>query len=138
MEFIIDNAIYVILALGSAIALLWPSLTNSGGGVPTVSPAEAVMLMSRSKPVVLDVREETEFAEGHIQGAKHIPVAELAARIKEVARKKSRPVLVVCQHGMRSGKACQTLTAQEFTEVYSLQGGLNKWAEAKMPLVKGK
>jgi len=83
------------------------------------------------------VREESEFAEGHIQGAKNIPLKQLEARMKELEKYKKKPVLVHCQHGNRSGAACKVLAAQEFAQLCQLTGGLNKWVEAKMPLVKG-
>lgn len=136
MEFIIDNAIYFALALGSGVALIWPSLTNSNAGAPSISPTEAVLLMNRARLLVLDVREDAEFAAGHIQGAKHIPVAQLEERIKELAKQKNKPVLIVCQRGMRSNAAYKILATHAFTQVSSLQGGINKWIEANMPLVK--
>lgn len=136
MEFIIDNAIFIGLALGSGLALIWPILTNSNAGGPSISPSEAVLLMNRTRLLVLDVRDDAEFAAGHIQGAKHIPVARLAERVQELAKQKSKPILVVCQRGVRSSAACKTLAAHEFTQVSSLEGGLDKWIEAKMPLVK--
>ncbi|HIE90276.1 MAG TPA: rhodanese-like domain-containing protein [Methylophilaceae bacterium] len=137
MEFIIDNVVYIGLALGSALALLWPMLTNTGAGVPSISPAEAVLVMNRTKLLVLDVRGDDEFSGGHIKGAKHIPAANLEERIKELVKKKNKPILVVCQRGVRSSAACKILATHEFEQVSSLQGGLDKWVDAKMPLVKG-
>jgi rhodanese-related sulfurtransferase len=138
VEFIINNAIFVVLAIVSGLALIWPMLTNGNAGVPSISPTEAVLLMNRARLFILDVREDAEFAEGHIQGAKHIPVANLEERIQELTKQKNKPVLVVCQRGVRSSAACKTLAKHEFAQVHSLQGGLDKWIEAKMPLVKGK
>ena len=136
MEFIIDNAIFIGLALASGLALIWPILTNSNAGMPSVTPNEAVLMMNRAKLFILDVRDDTEFAAGHIQGAKHIPVAKLEERIQELAKQKNKPVLVVCQRGVRSNAACKVLAKHEFAQVSSLAGGLDKWIEAKMPLVK--
>ncbi len=137
MEFIKHNAIYIGLAIGSGIALLWPLLNRGASGVANVSPTEAVVLMNRDKPLILDVRDATEFAAGHIQGAKHIPVAELLSRIKEIEKFKNKVVLVHCQKGMRAKAACAILRGQSFTQLHNLQGGLDSWTEAKMPLVKG-
>ncbi len=134
-EFIQQNAIYVGLALGSGIALLWP-LLNRSAGVPNISPSEAVLLMNRSKSLVLDVRDEAEYAAGHIQGAKHIPVADLLARIKEIEKYKDKPVLVHCQKGMRAKAACSILRAQQFSQLQNLEGGIESWIEAKLPIVK--
>ena len=136
-EFVKENALFVGLAIGSGVALLWPLLNRGASGVANVSATEAVMLMSRSKPLILDVRDATEFATGHIQGAKNIPMAELAGRIKEIEKFKDKPVLVHCQRGMRAKSACSILRAQQFSQISNLQGGLDTWVEAKLPLIKG-
>lgn len=135
-DFIKQNALLIGLAIGSGVALLWPMLNRGASGVNNISSTEAVVLMNRAKPLILDVRDATEFAAGHIQGAKHIPVAELAARMKEIEKFKDKPVLVHCQKGMRATAACSILKAQSFSQLHNLQGGLNAWVEAKLPLVK--
>ncbi len=135
-DFIKDNAILVGLAIGSGVALLLPMLNRGAGGVANINSTEAVVLMNRSKPLILDVRDAAEFAAGHIQGAKHIPVAELLARMKEIEKFKDKPVLVHCQKGMRAKGACSILKAQQFSQLHNLHGGLDAWVEAKMPLVK--
>ncbi len=137
MEFIKENALLIGLAIGSGLALLWPLLERRAGGAPNISVTEALMLLNRSKPLVLDVRDAAEFAAGHIQGAKNIPVAELAGRIKEIEKYKDKPILVNCQRGMRAKTACSILQAQQFTQLNNLSGGLDAWVEAKMPVVKG-
>ena len=136
MEFIKENILLIGLAVGSALALVWPMLNRGAAGVPSVSATEAVMLMSRSKVLVLDVRDDAEYAAGHIQGAKHIPLASLNDRLKEIEKFKDKPVLVHCQKGMRARTACSILQAQQFTQLHQLQGGLDAWHEAKLPLSK--
>ena len=136
-EFVKENTLFIGLAVGSGFGLLWPMLNRGAGGVPNVSAIEAVLLMSRNKTLVLDVRDAAEFATGHIQGAKNIPVAELAGRIKEIEKFKDKPVLVHCQKGMRAKTACGILRAQQFSQLHNLQGGLDTWVEAKLPLAKG-
>jgi rhodanese-related sulfurtransferase len=135
-EFVKQNAILVGLAIGSGFALLWPLLNRGTNGVPNISATEAVLLMNRSKPLILDVRDAAEFAAGHIQGAKNIPVAELANRLKEIEKFKDKSVLVHCQKGMRAKAACSILRAQQFSQLHNLQGGLDTWIEAKLPLNK--
>lgn len=136
LEFIKENALLIGLAIGSGITLLWPMLSRGAAGVANISPTEAVMLMSRNKPLVLDVRDAAEFEAGHIQGAKHISLAELPNRLKEIEKFKEKPVLVHCQKGMRAKTACTILRAQQFTKLHQLQGGLTAWQEAKLPVVK--
>lgn len=137
MEFFTENAVYIALAVTSGLMLLWPVLTGGGAsGAQNISPNEAALLMNRAKTLIIDVREADAFAKGHIQGAKHVPLAELPDRLKEFEKQKNKPVIVHCQRGMRSKPACRILAAHEFTQLHQLDGGLDKWIEAKMPLVK--
>ena len=136
MKFLADNVLLIGLAIGSGFMLLWPMLKRSASGVANLTPTEAVLLMNRSNAVVVDVREATEYAQGHIADAKHIPLAQLGERLKELARYKEKPVLLHCQGGVRSAKACDLLAKQGFTKLYNLQGGINAWQQAKLPVVK--
>lgn len=136
IDFVKQNAVFIGLAFGSGFALLWPMLNRGASGVANISPTEAVLLLNRQKPLILDVRDATEFATGHIQGAKNIPVAELSTRIKEIEKFKNKTVLVHCQKGVRAKTASDILKAQQFSQLNNLEGGLNAWVEAKLPLVK--
>lgn len=135
MEFFKSNILLIGLAIGSGIMLLLPSFKKGAGGVPNLSPAEAVTLINRSNAFVLDVRDDAEFASGHIADATHIPLANLEARIGELKKYQNKPILVNCQKGMRAAKACDILRKAEFTQVNNLQGGLSAWLEAKLPVV---
>lgn len=135
MEFIKSNILLIGLALGSGFMLLLPLLKKGAGGVPNLSAAESVTLINRSNALVLDVRDDAEFASGHIADATHIPLADLATRLGELKKHQNKAILVNCQRGMRSAKACNILRKAEFTQVHNLQGGLNAWVEAKLPVV---
>ena len=76
----------------------------------SLTPAQATELYTELKDeglVVLDVRSEAEFADGHIEGALNIPVEELASRIQEVPE--GKPMLIVCRSGHRASIAFDTL-----------------------------
>ena len=135
MDFFKDNVLLIGLAIGSGFMLLLPSFKKSASGVPNVSPAEAVTLINRSNALVLDVRDDAEFATGHIANATHIPLADMAGRIAELKKYQNKPILVNCQKGGRSAKVCNLLREAEFTQVHNLQGGLDAWVAAKMPIV---
>jgi phage shock protein E len=77
-----------------------------------------------SGALLLDVRTPQEFAEGHVSGAKNLPVQELAARINEVGPK-SRHVVLYCRSGARSAAAAQLLRAQGYsvTDI----GAMSNW-----------
>lgn len=136
MSFFQENVLLIGLALGSGIALVWPMLSAGGAGAVAISVTEAVLLMNRNKPLILDVRDEAEFLQGHLVGAKNIPVANLAARVAELQKHQDKPVLVYCQSGMRAKTAYAVLKAQQFNQLRLLTGGLNAWQEANMPVEK--
>jgi rhodanese-related sulfurtransferase len=135
VEFFRSNVLLIGLALGSGFMLLLPLFKKSAGGLPNLTATEAVTLINRSNALVLDVREDAEFASGHIAEAMHIPLADLPARIGELKKYQHKTILVNCQRGMRSAKACDILRKAEFTQLNNLHGGLNAWIEAKLPVV---
>jgi len=136
VDFIKSNILLIGLALGSGIMLLLPSFKKGAAGVPSLTTAEAINLINRDHALVLDVRNDAEFASGHIVDAKHIPLDKLAERLNELAKFKDKPILVNCQRGMRSAKACDILRKAEFAKVNNLAGGLDAWLAAKLPVVK--
>jgi sulfur-carrier protein adenylyltransferase/sulfurtransferase len=78
---------------------------------------------------LLDVRQDFEYAEGHLPGALHIPLPELLERVSELDR--NLPLLVYCRGGMRSLAAANLLAGQGFREIMSLKGGLLAWEGAQ-------
>jgi rhodanese-related sulfurtransferase len=80
---------------------------------------------------VLDVREPTEWEHGHIDGAQHIPLGELGARVGEVPEGQ---VLVVCRIGGRSAQAVAWL-GQQGHDAVNLEGGMLDWEAAGRPMV---
>lgn len=136
MEFFKQNVMLIGLAIGSGLALLLPMLSRSVAGITTLSVTEAVMLMNRKTALVLDVREADEFAQGHLQGARHVPLSQLSTRLKELEKFRDKPVLVVCERGRRANAAAKLLKAQNFTTLNVLKGGMLAWTDAKMPSSK--
>jgi rhodanese-related sulfurtransferase len=80
---------------------------------------------------VLDVREPDEWARGHIDGAQHIPLGELQARVAEVPN--DRKVICVCAVGGRSGMATRFL-GSEGRDAVNLDGGMFSWQAAGRPV----
>ena len=80
---------------------------------------------------LVDVRYESEWAVGHIEGAVNIPEEDFDARVDELDR--SRPVVTVCRAGTRSAEAAEWLRGQGF-EAESLDGGMLSWKWAGLPI----
>ena len=83
---------------------------------------------------VVDVRNQKEWASGHIQNAMHIPLGELPQRAGEISDQS--PVITVCGSGYRSSIAASLLQAQGFGNVSSMDGGMTAWNRRKLPTAK--
>ncbi|MEY4732321.1 MAG: Thiosulfate sulfurtransferase PspE precursor [Pseudomonadota bacterium] len=132
MNFLLENWMLIAVALASGVALVVPTLGKGSG----LSPQDMVQLMNREKAVVIDVCEPDEFARGHVVGAKNLPLGELEAKLSQVAKNKSNPVVMVCQVGARSARAAATAKKLGYENVQSLAGGLKAWQAANMPIEK--
>jgi rhodanese-related sulfurtransferase len=123
------------LWLASGVMLLWPEISRLvGAGTQELGTLDATRLMNQPGTLVLDVRDEKDFAEGHLPRARNVPLKELSSRVGELAKSKSKPVIVTCRSGPRAGAACRMLKAQGFANVYQLKGGLAEWQKANLPV----
>jgi rhodanese-related sulfurtransferase len=131
---------YHMLLFGTAVItggmLIWPLINRLARPGAEVNVLEAVQLINRRDAVVIDVRDAGEYAAGHITGARHIPEAELAERLKELEKFKARPIIVSCRTGNRAARAGGVLRQHGFEEVFALRGGIAAWQQASMPLEK--
>ncbi len=136
MTFFTDytNLVLLVALVVSGALLLWPMVT--GGGRGGLSAAEATQLINRRNAVVVDLRPAADYTNGHLPSARHLEFSELQAKIGQIAKNKASPVLLVCQNGMQSNKASRIVKEAGYTEVHVLQGGLNAWQQAGMPVVK--
>ena len=135
MNFIIENWYLILLALASGAMLLWPVL--AGGGASGLSTADAVQLINRQKAVVVDVCAPEEYAEGHVSGAKNVPLAQLQERLPTVVKNKSVPIIMVCSRGARARRAAIMAKQIGYDNAQALAGGLGAWREANLPVEKG-
>ncbi len=137
-QFLIDNIFMVGIFVVSGVMLLWPFVTGGFGTGREISTIDATQLMNRENALVLDVREDAEYAMMHIPNSRHIPLSVLESRVNELTKFKERPVILSCQTGNRSGKALQILEKNQFSKIYVLRGGIGAWEEASLPLERAK
>ena len=126
----------VTMVVASGIMLLWPMIGRRFSGVNDVGTLEATQLINHKDAMVLDVREDSEFASGRIPRSKHIPLGQVANRIQELDKFKDKPIVVSCRSGNRSSSACVALRKHGFTQVYNLRGGMIAWEQANLPVEK--
>ena len=98
---------------------------------PRIDAARAAQLIAARTAVVVDVRQNTEWKTGHIQGAIHIPLAQLASSLDQLPNGKT--LVTVCRSGHRSAIAARTLT-RAGREAVSLRGGITAWGRAGLPI----
>ena len=101
-----------------------------------ISPKELAAWLadaSRRKPQLLDVREPWEWQTARIEGAQHIPMREVPARVAELDP--DQDVVAICHHGGRSQQVAMFLEKNGFTRVHNLQGGVDAWSRTVDPAV---
>ncbi|AYH42802.1 rhodanese-like domain-containing protein [Azoarcus sp. DN11] len=133
MEFLQQNWYWAALAAASGAWLLF-DFARSQGDKSQLSPVEATLLINREDAQVLDIREQSEFAGGHIPNARHVPLGELERRSGDLEKFKDRPIILCCATGNRSAAALATLRKAGFEKLFNLRGGIAEWEKAGQPL----
>jgi rhodanese-related sulfurtransferase len=99
-------------------------------GVPELSPTEFTARWpdhaGGNEVVLLDVREHDELAMAAVDGALHIPMREVPARLGELDANK--PLVVMCHSGGRSRRVAEFLKGNGFSNVFNLAGGIDAWS----------
>lgn len=138
MEFV-GNHLYLVIAFAVVTVLLLRDLVESLlRKYQVVTPLQAVMLINQEDAIIIDVREPSEWAKGHIADAKLISLGELDKHLEALSQFKDRPVIVTCQSGTRSPAACKKLLKAGLAKVYMLKGGMVAWEDANLPVTKPK
>lgn len=135
VEFAGNHALLVGALFLSFFVLAFTELRRKSMGLTSVEPQEAVRLIN-SDATVIDLRSPEAFARGHIVNAKNIPLGELDASLQKV--KKYKSIVAVCDAGISSNQAVNTLRKAGLDNVYGLRGGINAWTQANLPLVTAK
>lgn len=131
---------YILIAgfaviLIAAAAILIGAQPKAAAGLPSqVSVAQAAELRDNGA-FILDVREPEEWADFHIPGSTHIPLAQLAQRVSEVPD--DQEIVVVCRSGNRSQTGRDILKQAGYEDVTSMSGGLLSWRSSGYPTVSG-
>lgn len=116
-------------------AMLVRQVIQPGGRA--VTPQVAIRLKDREGGVFVDVREEHEVAVGHIKGSLLMPLKTLSDNLAKLEKYRKKPVVVICAAGHRSASGCRVLSKAGFEDVCQLEGGIQAWEKAGMPLVRG-
>ncbi len=92
----------------------------------TISATELSLYLNENKPMLLDVREPTEYEICRIDNSTLIPMGEITSRIQELDE--DDEIICICHHGMRSLQVAMYLESQGFSNMVNLNGGIEAWA----------
>lgn len=137
VEFTGNHTLLVLALMISFFVVVFTELRRKASGLVNVEAIEAVKLINNDA-VVIDLRSADAFSRGHIVSAKNIPSDELDAKMASLESMKSKPIVAVCDAGVTSTKAVNTLRAAGFDSVFGIKGGISGWSQAGLPLVTGK
>ena len=130
-QFIVQNALLIIIAVIAAVSLAMPLINTRRFG-PMVSSEQAVSLINKQNALVVDVRAQKDFKRVRIANSVNIPANEIQNRLGDLS--KDRTIIVVDNSGNMSAAASKLLRGVGFTKVYVLDSGLVGWMRDKLPL----
>lgn len=110
--------------------------SSESGGIRTISPGEAKAMLDRGEAVLVDVRERDEHRREHVKGASVVPLSSFDA---DAARgSDDHPPLLLCRTGRRSHEAGERLLEAGCRRVLHVEGGLEAWKKAGLPVVENR
>lgn len=104
--------------------------------VPGVDVKKGADMQSQGA-LLIDVREPSEYSQAHAPGSTLIPLGQLERRLAELSDHKDKPIALICRSGNRSGQAQEILAKAGFTKAVNVEGGMNAWAKAGLPMMAG-
>jgi rhodanese-related sulfurtransferase len=137
-EFLTNHWILSILLIAVLLALAIDPLLRRLRGIRKVSAVEATRLINRENALVIDIREENEFNKEHILDSINVPLSKLSKRLESLDNFKDRPLVVIWGTGQGVLHATGQLSRGGHKLIYMLQGGIESWRQANMPLFSGK
>ena len=138
LEFLGNHPLMTAALVGIAGALAWTFISGRMQSGNSVTPLEAIRLVSHEDAVVVDVRGDGEYDAGHIVESMCIAESAIKDSPGELQKYKSRPVIVVCKTGQRSAGVSASLRQQGFEKAVTLNGGIAAWQSAGLPLTRKK
>jgi rhodanese-related sulfurtransferase len=135
-EFVANHLLLFVLLVSILILLLWNLFGAVLSGVVLLSPREIVRMLN-DDAVIVDIRTAADFSKGHVLGARNIPADSIEEQLTELAKYREQSLVLCCNTGNESVRAGRTLKMQGFKKIYCLQGGLQAWRTANLPLTRG-
>lgn len=107
--------------------------------IKTIDSKTLKSWLEKNNCALIDVREPFEYREAHIEQAINLPLSQLLTKIHEIPDSKDKKIVLHCAAGIRSMNGCLALEKDGFkSPLWNLEGGINSWISAGLPVVKKK
>jgi len=138
LAFASRNLLLSVALAGLTAAIIWVEVSRLFRGYKSLRPGELAALVNREDALVVDLSPINDYQKGHIAGSKSVQPSQFDPENKLLAKARSLPVVVVCGNGMAANSAARRLVKAGFERVHVLEGGIQAWRSADLPLVKGR
>lgn len=136
IEFSLHHWELLLAFFAVLIVLIALEAHNRFTGFPQLSAHEITRLINREDALVLDIRDQSSFAKGHIIGSINIP-EKIENNIEKIKKYKTKPIIIVFSTGQTPAKTATLMQNQGFEDISLIKGGIASWQNAGLPLVKG-
>jgi rhodanese-related sulfurtransferase len=102
--------------------------------VHAITPTDLAQLVATTDVDLIDVREQSEWDAGHIEGARLVPLAQFRAD-PDAVLVRGRTIVFICAKGVRSMTAAKLAERFGYENLYNLEGGTKEWARVGLPIV---
>lgn len=136
-QFATNHTIMVVAWVAIFVAVLVSLYKGATSKTKIVDNAGLTALINNEEGVVLDIRSDDDFRNGHIIDSQHLfPTDVKTGKIQSIEKFKDRPIIVVDNNGLTAQGVAESLVKQGFTKAYALKEGILGWRGANLPLVK--
>jgi len=135
-EFIANHLFLFSLLIALSALLIWNLFGDSVSGIKAVVPAEMTRLINHDNAIVIDIRPQEEFVNGHVINSINYPLADLESRKSELDKYKDKPLVLYCQTGAESSRVIRGFKNEGFSNIFVLKGGMQAWKNANMPVMR--
>jgi len=134
IQFVIRHWALSLVFVAILIALFIEEAKGKKSIKNNLTPTDAVTLINHEHAIIVDIRSEIKFKEGHIINAINIPALSLTQQMAKLKKYQKRPLLLCADPGQRTQPIEKELKEKGFEKIYALAGGIQAWSNADFPL----
>lgn len=137
IEFAGNNIVLAGIWVALVGMLIYSYVITWTSSIKALNTHDATMLMNKDEAVILDIRPAKDFKTGHILNARQLKPEEIREKnFKKLENSKDKPIIVVCAMGNQARNTANALVKDGFANVSILDGGMNAWTSASLPISK--